>query len=415
MALTTLQVKNAKPGAKRRQLFDGGGLYLEISPNGNKWWRYRFRINGKARVMSLGTTRKVSLSKARDRDKSAMALVERGIDPIEHRKARARNEPGLDTFEAIAREWYEKKSHGKDPKYVVNLRRLELYVFPDLGDRPIVELDAGDFLDCLEKIVARGLDETARKTQRLCVRVYRYAIATRRARHNPAVDLGEVLPSPDERHLPAVTEPAAVGELLRAVWAYEGVSVMVRQALRILPYLFVRPGNLIKMRWEQLDLPAAQWLIPAEVMKMRNDHMVPLPRQAMKIITELEPLSAHSEWVFTGRSPDRPLSANTLNSALKTLGIDTRSQHTSHGWRATARTLLHERLHYPPEIIERQLAHRVPDMLGEAYNRTRFIEERREMMQAYADYLDALRERRGGSRPTRRSGAGKGRRRAAAG
>jgi len=339
--------------------------------------------------MSLGTYPAISLAEARRRREKARAQIIQGDDPLATKAAK--RQASANTFERVARDWYEVASQGKNSKYYLNMTRLERYIFPAHGRQLIDEIEPPELLDSLMKIVARGHLETAHKTRRVCSQVFRYAIATRRGRYNPASDLAQALPSPDNKHYAAVTDPAAVGELLRAVWSYEGVSIMVSYAIRTLPYLFVRPGNLIKMQWEHVDLAAGEWMIPAAKMKMNTDHMVPLPTQVIEILTELRSLSGHNEWAFTGRSPKRPLSANTLNSALRTLGINTKEEHTSHGWRATARTLLHERLNYPPEIIERQLAHRVPDMLGEAYNRTRFIEERRKMMQAYADYLDCLR------------------------
>ncbi len=320
-----------------------------------------------------------------------MRSVEAGIDPIKQNQTKKAHQSEDRSFEVVARAWYAKRSIGKSKKYSQNMSRLETYIFPALGGRAIDEIDAADILDCLEKIVGLGHIETAYKTRRTCGQIFRYAIVTRRTRYNPAADLAEALPANPERHYAAITNPEEVGTLLQAVWAYEGMSMMVRSALRVLPYLFVRLGNLTGMRWADINLETAEWLIPAEVMKMREDHLVPLPWQVVEIIQSVEPVSNGHEWVFTGQRPKRPLSANTLNLALRTMGVNTQEQHTSHGWRATARTLLHERLNYPPEVIEHQLAHRVPDMLGSAYNRTRFIEQRREMMQRYADYLDSLR------------------------
>jgi len=387
--LTAAKVKNAKPRDKRYKIFDGAGLYLEIAPSGGKWWRLRYQQGGKERRMSLGTFPAVSLAEARRRRDKARAEIIQGVDPLA--KKAANNRASGETFEAVARDWYSVASRDKGEKYYLNITRLEHYIFPALGARPIAEIDARDLLDELRKIADLGFLETAQKTRRICNQVFRHALAMRLVKSNPASDLAGLLPTPQVHHHPAVTEPQALGVMLRTIWDYEGVGIMVREALRSLPYLLVRPGNLVKMRWSELDLDEATWSIPGERMKSGEDHLVPLPRQVVEIITALVPLSGRWEWVFAGRSPKRPLSANTLNSALRTLGIDTKEQQNSHGFRATARTLLDEKLGFRVDIIEHQLAHAVKDPTGRAYNRTTFLQQRREMMQEWADYLDSLR------------------------
>ena len=393
MALTDTAVRNSKPSEKAQRLFDGGGLYLEVSPSGGKWWRLKYRFAGREKRLSLGTYPDVSLKDARVRRDDARKRLSDGIDPSAHRKARqaAQAETSGNTFEAIGREWIArhltKKSSTHHDKVA---RRIEREVFPYLGKCPVSEISAPEILRVLRRIEARNHLETAHRVMQHIGQVIRYAVATGRADSDPTLALRGALPPATVKHMAAPTEPKEVAELLRMLDAFAGGPV-VGAALRLLPLLFVRPGELRTMQWEQIDFKAKEWRYTTS--KTQTEHLVPLSKQAIAILEELHPLTGHlvGGWVFPGgRSPKSAMSNAAINAAYRRLGIDTRNELTGHGWRACARTLLHEQLKYQPEVIEHQLAHAVPDALGRAYNRTRFIDDRREMMQKWADYLDRL-------------------------
>jgi integrase len=393
--LTDTAIRNAKPREKPFKLFDGGGLYLEVSPAGGKLWRLKYRYGGKEKLLALGAWPEVSLSAARQQRLEARALLAQGIDPGAVRKVKKLRQKALaeNTFEAVAREW--------DARYLSNrakshrdkvMRRLETYAFPYLGHRPVAEITALEILDCIRRIEALNKLETAHRTLQAIGQVIRYAIVNGLAQSDPTFALRGALPPASPRHMAAPTNPEKVGEILRVLEAFQG-SPVVAAAIRLLPLLFCRPGELITMRWADVDLEAGEWRYT--VPKTKTEHLVPLSRQAVAILRDLYPLTGHlpGGWVFPGgRTPMRHLSNMAINAAYKRLGIDTKEELTGHGWRAVARTLLHEKLGYAPEIIEHQLAHQVPDTLGKAYNRTKFAEARREMMQRWADYLDSLRE-----------------------
>jgi len=263
-------------------------------------------------------------------------------------------------------------------------------VYPCIGTRPIAEIKAPEVLSVLKRQQNRGVLETAHRTRQAIGQVFRYAIRTGRAENDPTQSLRGALPAVECRHMAAPTDPDKVAELLRVMSVFKG-TLTVSSAIRLLPLLFCRSGELRQMRWEDVDMEAREWRY--RVSKTKTDHIVPLSRQAIAILDDLRPVTVHLRggWVFPGaRSADRPMSDAAINAAYRRMGIDTRQELTGHGWRAVARTLLHERLGYPPEAIEHQLSHRVPDALGNAYNRTRFLDQRREMMQAWADYLDRL-------------------------
>jgi len=395
MALTDTAIRNVKLKARTFGLYDGKGLYLEVTPKGSKRWRFRYRRPGigKENRLSLGLYPEISLKKAHAKRDEARALLADGADPGDARRAAKEHKAQLaaESFEAVAREWFErhlsKKAPGHRDKVV---RRLERDVFPYLGRRPVAKIKAPEILTVVRRIERRGVLETAHRALQNIGQVIRYAIATGRAEDDPTPALRGALPPVAPKHMAAPVEPAAVGAILRACDAFEGGPV-VAAAIRLLPLLFARPGEFRTMRWEHLDLEAAEWRYTAS--KTGTEHLVPLGRQAVAIIEDLRPLTGHlpGGWVFPGgRTPLRPMSNAAINAAYRRLGIDTRTELTGHGWRATARTLLNERLNYPPEVIEHQLAHAVPDTLGRAYNRTKFLKERREMMQAWADYLDTL-------------------------
>lgn len=390
MPLTDTAVRNAKPGEKALRLFDERGLYLEVSPAGGKWWRLKYRFGGKEKRLSLGVYPAVSLKAARERRDEARRLLADGVDPSENRKATkaAGQERASNSFEAVAREWIASYLAGKSGSHRDKvIRRLERDVFPWLGGRPVAELTPPEILAAMRRIETRGALETAHRALQNVGQVCRYAVATGRAERDPTQDLRGALPPVEEGHFAAIVEPRAVGELLRAIEAFRG-SLQVACALKLAPLLFVRPGELRKARWEDIDLDAGEWRF--FVTKTKTEHIVPLAPQALTILHELHPLSGHRTFVFPGRDPLKPMSEAAVNAALRRMGYDTRTEVTGHGMRAMARTLLHEELGFAPEVIEHQLAHRVPDSLGSAYNRTKFLAERRRMMAAWADYLDKL-------------------------
>jgi integrase len=394
--LTDVAIRNAKPAEKPRKLFDGGGLYLEIAPSGGKLWRFKYRFAGKAKLLALGRWPETSLSAARRKREEARELLARGIDPGEARKAEKLRQKALaaNTFEAVARAWIDKELSKKSQTHRERVvSRLERFVFPIIGKRPIAELTAKEIRDeVLRRVEGLNILETAHRVRQVVGQVIRWAILEGIAKEDPTQALRGALPKADTKHMAAPTKPKKVGEILRALDAFQG-SPVVAAAIRLLPLVFCRPGELITMRWADVDLEAGEWCYI--VTKTKTEHLVPLSRQAIAILRDLYPLTGHlpGGWVFPGgRSPMRHLSNAAINAAYRRLGIDTRKELTGHGWRAAARTLLHERLRYAPEIIEHQLAHRVPDALGRAYNRTTFDEARHEMMQAWADYLDRLRD-----------------------
>jgi integrase len=393
MPLSDVQIRKLKRPEKTRRLFDGKGLYLELAPAGGRWWRFKYRFLGKEKRLSLGTYPEVSIAQARERRDEARKLVATGIDPGAQRKINRLI--GLDraanTFAVVAREWIakhlEKRAESHRSKVV---RRLEMYAYPWIGNRPISEVSAREILGLLQRIEGRSAD-TAQRLKQNIGQVMRYAVAAGRTERDPTGDLRGALAPIAGGHFAAVTEPKDVGALLRAIHGYTGHFV-TQSALRLAPLVFLRPGELRHAEWTEIDLDAADWNIPAERMKMRQAHIVPLAKQAVEILTDLKPLTGKGRYVFpSARGRSRPMSEGAILAALRTLGYD-RTQMTGHGFRAMARTLLDEKLKFRPDIIEHQLAHAVRDPLGRAYNRTSHIDERRRMMQEWADYLDKLRE-----------------------
>ncbi|MBM4205474.1 MAG: DUF4102 domain-containing protein [Gammaproteobacteria bacterium] len=392
MSLTIAAIKNAKSADKPKRLYDERGLYLEIAPNGGRWWRFKYRFDGKEKRLSFGVFPDVGLKEAREARDETRKLVAQGIDPSIQRKAEKclRVETGQNTLEVIAREWFEKQKPGWSEVHAKNvIERLQNNVFPWLGKQPIVDIRAKDLLGVLRRMEARGAIETAHRTRGICGAIFRYAIATGRAERDIAADLRDALPPVKSQHLAAVVEPSRVAELMREIESYQG-TLPVRCALRLAPLVFVRPGELRTARWTDIDLEAAEWRYV--VSKTQTPHIVPLSRQAIAILRELHPLTGNREYVFpSARSPRRPMSNNAILSALRRCGIP-RDEMSGHGFRAMARTILDEVLGFRPDIIEHQLAHAVRDPLGRAYNRTAHIKERREMMQGWANYLDRLRK-----------------------
>ncbi|MGF6965923.1 integrase [Paraburkholderia sp. WC7.3g] len=390
MALTDAAVRNAKPTGKLYRLFDERGMYLEVSAAGGKWWRFKYRFGGKEKRLSLGVYPAVGLKKARDRRDEARELLADGVDPGEHQKAKkaANGERAANSFEVVAREWFARQSHAWAQSHADKvIQRLEKDIFPWLGKRPISEIAAPELLGVIRRIEERGARDTAHRAMQNCGQVFRYAVATGRAERDPSADLKGALPPVRHENFASITEPERVAELLRAIDAFRGTFV-VKCALQLAPLLFVRPGELRKAEWSGLDLDKAEWRY--FVTKTKTEHLVPLATQAVAILRDLHALTGHRTHVFPGRDVRKPMSEAAINAALRRMGYDTKTEITGHGFRAMARTILHEELLFKPEVIEHQLAHKVPDALGTAYNRTRFLKDRRSMMQQWADYLDAL-------------------------
>lgn len=399
MRLTDTAIKNSKAKSKPYQLSDGNGLSLLINSNGSKWWRFRYAYSGKEKMLSLGVYPDTPLKRAREKREEARKLIAEGIDPS---AARKRAKAALaDTFEGVALEWFNKhKAQWLDSHSGKVWARLEKNVFPYIGQEPIGGLRAGQVRAVLDRIVARGAIETAHRILQsissICAHAAKEdATGQRRAERNVCDDLKGELPVAAERHHAAIIEPVKIGALLRAIDGYDGFPV-VKAALQLAPLVFVRPGELRAAEWTEFDLKAAQWEIPTERMKMKQAHIVPLSKQAIAILQELQPLTGRGKYVFPSfRTSLRPMSDNALNAALRRMGFE-QGSHTAHGFRAMARTVLDEHLEYRVEIIEHQLAHTVKDANGVAYNRTTHLAKRRVMMQAWADYLDTLRTDKAG-------------------
>lgn len=402
MPLTDLAIKAAKPTDKPKRLADAQGLYLEVAPSGGKWWRWKYRFDGKEKRLALGTYPDVALVAARRARDEARDLLRAGTDPGEVRKLEKakKSRPTGSSFEAVAREWHGTKASGwAESHAATTLRRLEKDVCPWIGARPIADLDALELLVLLRRVEARGAIETTHRLREIIGQVFRFAIATGRASRNPAADLQGTIKTAPTRHHAAITNPNELAGLVRAMRAYRG-SLVVRAALQLSALLFQRPGEIRGATWAEVDLDGALWTIPAARMKRSLDekangqpHLVPLAAQAVALLRELHALTGHrgpAGLVFPGeRGQGRSLSENGVRTALRTMGYGNETM-TPHGFRATARTILDEVLKERVEIIEAQLAHTVRDPLGRAYNRTTFLPERVAMMQRWADYLDEL-------------------------
>lgn len=391
MPLTDKSIQAARPADTTRKLSDGGGLYLELMPSGARYWRWKYRFAGREKRLALGVYPTVSLKKARAKRDEAKKLLADGIDPSAHRRAerQAQAVAAANSFEAVAKEWYQSvhKHQVVQAHAERNLRRLEVHLFPSLRYRPIAEISAPELLEVLRRIEERGHLETAKRVRTLAGQVFRYAVATARAERDPAADLRDALRPAPTRHHAAITDPDEIGALLRAIEAYGG-QPSTRAALRLAPLVFVRPGELRQARWKDFDLDAAQWNYAPS--KGGLPLITPLPQQAVDILSEQAAISGRWDWVFPSvRGKGRPLSNNTINAALRRM--DFGGEMSGHGFRALARTVLVERLGYRAEVVEMQLGHRVRDAQGRAYNRTLWLDERREMLQHWSDYLDELR------------------------
>lgn len=388
--LTDIAVRNAKASDKPYKLSDERGLYLHVMPNGGRYWRMNYRHVGKQKTLALGIYPDVTLKDARERRDAARRLLADGVDPGAAKAAQKASNvaAAANSFEAIAREWFARVGVAWVPSHADKiLRRLERDVFPWIGKKPIAEIKAPEVLQTVRRIESRGAVETAHRALQNIGQIFRYATATGRTDGDPTGALRGALKPYRSEHFAAVTETPGVGALVQAIDGYQG-GLITKCALRLAPLVFVRPGELRHAQWVDMDLEAAEWRFV--VSKTKTEHIVPLSRQAVEILGELQPVTGGGRYLFPSvRTKDRPMSENTVNAALKRLGYGS-DEMTGHGFRAMARTVLDEVLGFRPDFIEHQLAHAVRDPLGRAYNRTTHLKERREMMQVWADYLDAL-------------------------
>lgn len=394
MRLADISIRKIKPGDKPKKYSDGHGLYLLVLPSGGRLWRFDYRFGGKRKTLSMGIYSAVTLADARQRHGVAQRQLAAGQDPsvVRQTEKRTLRDSVANTFEAVARKWLEqKKAVFAQRTHAKATQVFETLLFPWIGNRPINAIDASELLEVLRRIEERGAIHTAHRAKQRCSQVFLYAMANRLASHDPAADLKGALASVKAKHRAAIVEPTAIGGLLRAIGAFEG-SLPVRCALRLAPLVFVRPGELRTAEWAEIDLDAAEWRIPAEKMKARQPHLVPLSRQAVAILKELKPLTGSGRFLFPSvRTRSRPMSENTINAALRRLGYES-AEMCGHGFRAMASTRLNE-MEWSQDAIELQLAHAPRNAVRAAYNRAQRLDERRRMMQFWADHLDELRLR----------------------
>jgi integrase len=393
--LTDTAIRNAKPRDKTYTLGDGEGMYLEVMPNGTRFWRMAYRqANGKKNRLTFGKYPEVSLAEARDKRLAARKQLAQGVDPgrTKREEKQAREKAALNTFEAVARAWLARTAVERAAStQEKNTAWLERNIFPAIGALPISTIKPWDVLSALRVIEKRGAIESAHKIKQLCGQVFRFAVASGLADRDMTVDLRGALSAVPEAHYAAITDPKEAAQLLRAIDAYDGHAYAVA-ALKLAPLVFVRPGELRSAEWSEIDLDAAEWRIPGSKMKMGQDHIVPLATQAVTLLRELHAMTGHGKFVFPSvRTSTRCMSENTVNAALRGMGYS-KDVMTGHGFRAMARTIMDEVLGERVDLIEHQLAHAVKDPNGRAYNRTAHLPARRLMMQRWADYLDSIKQ-----------------------
>ncbi len=391
MALTELAIKGLKPKSKPYRVADNGGLCIEVSAAGGKLWRWRYYYQGKPQMLALGKYPATSLSEARKRRDEARELVEAGKHPTREKKLQKlrKAHEGENTFERLARRWLEMKKEGLNDKYwKQSLARMEQHVFPKIGGLPISEITIPDVVAVVEGIGSKGAIETAKRMKRIIGQVFRYAAQRGLCQHNPAADLRDILPMPEEKHHACVS-PKELPDLMRAIEMRE--NDQTKFAMQLLALTFVRTGELIGAKWEEIDWSREEWHIPKERMKMRRAHIVPLSRQALAILRELQKHTGQKEYIFySAGSKSKHISNGAVLMGLRRMGYQNRM--TGHGFRALASTILNER-GFAPDVIERQLAHESSDKIRSAYNRAEYLLKRKKMMQDYADILDAMREK----------------------
>lgn len=388
MALTELTIKNLKPTNKSYQVTDAGGLVLEVSPSGGKLWRWRYRYQGRAQMLALGKYPSVSLAEARKRRDEARQILESGKHPAREKKIQKlrKAHEGENSFEKVARRWLEMKQDGLNEKYATQcLARMEQHVFPAIGALPLVDITIPDVVEVVEAIGKRGTVETAKRMKQLIGQVFRYAAQRGLCQHNPAADLRDILPTQEEKHH-ACIHPGELPELMAKIEAQS--NSFGKYAMKLLMFTFVRTGELIGARWEEIDWAKEEWHIPKERMKMKRPHIVPLSSQALAILKEMQVHTGDKDHIFhSAASTSKHISNGTVLMGLRRMGY--KNKMTGHGFRTLASTILNEK-NYPPDVIERQLAHEDEDRIRAAYNRAEHLLARKKMMQDYADYLDNL-------------------------
>ncbi len=392
MSLSDTKIKAAKPLDKDYKLADGKGLYLLVKKSGGKYWRYKYRFNGKEKLMAFGTYPGTSLAKARTKHNAAKSLLAEGIDPMLNKRATKAAAEGAasNSFEVIAREWLTKRGKKSESADKRLNALLEKDLFPYLGKRPIHEITPVELLQTLRRIQGRGAVETAHRAKQYAGQIFCYAVVTGRTDRDVSVNLRGALKVPTETHFAALTTPKEAAALLSAIHGYRGTPV-VQAALKLAPLLFCRPGELRQLEWAEVDWEEQRIELPAEKMKLRLPHIIPLCTQALTILRDLHLFTGRGRYVFpSARGGSRPLSENGVRTALRSMGFSN-EQMTGHGFRAMARTMLDEVLSFPVDWIEHQLSHKVRDANGRAYNRTAHLPQRFGMMQTWADYLDGLR------------------------
>lgn len=394
MKLTDVACRAAKPKSTQYKMADGAGLYLLVKPNGRKYWRMNYNFDGKPKTYAIGVYPFVTLAEAREARDSAKKLIKQGIDPNEakrdQKRQRVRN--AQNTFKATALDWLEaQRPRWTEATYKNVLRRLDVDVFPVIGDRPLTAIKAPDLLDALKKIEKRGALDIAGRVRQICGQVFRYGIQLGRCEHNPAEALRGALQTRKTKHFDAI-DTRELPELMQSLRRNDArLYPRTRNAIMLSLLTFLRPGEVRKAQWSHIDLDAGEWIIPAECMKKRRSHFIPLSHQAIAVLREQKEESGrlNTDWVFPHQSrPSKPMSDGTVLRALQNLGFKKRM--TAHGFRALARTGIREKLDYQPDVIEAQLAHKAAGPLGEAYNRAQFLDQRKVMMQDWADYIDTV-------------------------
>ena len=390
--LTDIKCKTAKPKNKAYKLSDFACLYLYVTPKGGKSWRYSYKINGKYKTFTYGLYPEISLQEAREEHKAIHKLVSKGIDPHEHEKRKKREEEKAKavTFKQITDEWLEKRKAEVNPKTVSDIQnRLEKDVLPFIGDISMSKLEPSDVLTMLKRIEARGAYEMANRARQYCSQILRYGVAFGKAERDYTIEIGDALAVRRVKHQPAL-EPKDIPEFLMALQENKArLYPQTQLALKMLMLTFVRPIELATAEWADIDFKDKLWTIPAEKMKMRYDHIVPLANQTLDILEELMEENGHRPYVFVKQTkPNDHMHRDTLSQAVRSLGFQ--GKHSAHGFRALARTTIREKLEYDSEVIERQLAHAPNTSLGRAYDRTQFLDQRKKMMQDWADYLDSI-------------------------
>ena len=386
MALTELGIKSAKPRKKEYMLGDGHGLWLLVKPDGKKYWRMRYWVGDKERKISLGVYPIVGLKDARVKRDELFKVRDRGDDPAE--VLNAQKDDNICTFKHIAEEWLQKHMADKKESYIKSINlRLNKYILPEFGDMSMKEITSGAILKLCRKIEDRGSIETAARVKTVIGQIFRFAIATDKVDYDPTIALKRALQSRQVKHMAAITKPADIAVLIKNINNYP--HFIVRCALKFSALVFCRPGEIRFAEWSEIDFDNAEWRIPPEKMKMKRTHIVPLAKQAIELLKELQKITGRQKWVFSSvRSGGRPISADTVRIALRTLGY-TKDEMTAHGFRGMASTRLNE-MGWPPDVIERQLAHVEQNSVRAAYNHAEYLQERRKMMQVWANYLDEL-------------------------